>query len=743
MSAMRASRTVRGRPNGYSLEREIRVPAVGLKLATTLVCLLIGTAAAAVEKPRPVVHENAEVTLVEVPVNVLGRDGKPVAGLGATDFELEDDGVRQSISSVDVIDLAKKANVVSTPSDLPAAGRRHFLLLFDLSFSTATEIARARDAATRFLESGMAPEDLAAVATTSIGQGARLLVTFTADRPQLSAAIRRLGLPHTEERAVDPLAFALVAPGDPFLTTDAAGERTRASALSQIDPGSARIYTVMARKSADNYSENRVQQHLSEMGSLASALNSVEGRKTIIFFSEGFEGRLLVGSIARERSHEETMTDNDAILDGRFWAVDLDRRSTNTALQRQLDDTLTLLRRSDCVVYPIDIGGLKADGDVTVGAPSGRAHGEDALFAFATGTGGELLRNGNDLGDQLRRVAEKTSLTYVLTFRPTKTAGEGRFHVLKVRVKTKGAHVSARAGYYETRIFRSLSPLERALTAADVITHEKKQSDFPLDVLVMALNEEPISRVPVLLEVPGRDLLPQVPAEKLTVGLYVYAVDEQGRLADFFSRSVAIDVAQDGARLREGAFRYYGSLRLAPGKYRIRSFVRDEERGRFAFQVVRLDVPEHAEARALRALPPLFFSAGGPGISLKDPSESKKSGSEPFELAGNVFIPQLRPQLTSGKSTRLCLLLYAAAAVPGAPLVRLEARVRDSQGHASAPAQFSVIGRTAPDASGLSKLLVEFAPQALPPGNYSLLVTFRDSGGRGASLETEAHFQIL
>jgi hypothetical protein len=213
-------------------------------------------------------------------------------------------------------------------------------------------------------------------------------------------------------------------------------------------------------------------------------------------------------------------------------------------------------------------------------------------------------------------------------------------------------------------------------------------------------------------------------------------------LADFFSRSAVIDLAKDGPRLREGAFRYYGSLRLAPGKYRIRAFVRDEERGRFAFQVVRLDVPE-PEARALRALPPLFFSAQGPGISLRDPSESKKPGSEPFELAGDAFIPQLRPQLASGKPTRLCLLLYAAGADPSGPLVRLEARVRDAQGHASAPAQFSVIGRTAPDASGLSKLLVEFAPQGLPPGNYSLLVTFRDSEGKGAPAETEAHFQIL
>jgi VWFA-related protein len=719
------------------------VPSMQPILATTLLCFVIGPVTATAEKARPVVRESAEVTLVEVPVNVLGRDGKPVAGLGISDFELEDDGVRQTITSVDVVDLTRKSEVPSLPSELPAAGRRHFLLLFDLSFSTATQIVRARDAASLFLSTAMAPEDLAAVATTSIEQGARLLVTFTADRRQLIAAIRKLGLPRTEERGVDPLSFVLIVPGDPFLSQNPSTSTSeRAVGANPIDPGAARIYTTMARKGADNYSETRVHQHLGEMSSLASALNAVEGRKTIVYFSEGFDSRLLLGSLARERSHEETMADNDAILEGRLWALDVDRRSANTPLQRQLDETLKVFRRSDCIVYPIDIGGLRADSDVSLGAVR---RGEDALFAFANGTGGEVLRNGNDLSSQMGRIAEKTSLTYVLTFKPTKTAGEGKFHDLKVRVKTKGARVSARAGYYESRVFRSLSPLERALSAADVITHEKRESDFPLDVLAMALNEEPISRVPVLLEVPGRELLRDAGAERLTLGLYVYAVDEQGRLADFFSRSVAIDLARDGARLREGAFRYYGTLRLAPGKYRIRSFVRDEDRGRFAFRVVSLDVPE-TEVRALRALPPLFFAAQGPGISLRDPSENKGGGSaasEPFELAGDVFIPQLRPQLASGKPTRVCLLLYAAGAVTAVPLVRLEARIRDAQGHSSTPAQFSVIGRTAPDASGLWKLLVEFAPQALPPGNYSLLVIFRDSGGKGAAAETEAPFQIL
>jgi VWFA-related protein len=269
---------------GVALRADFLVSSIRKALAAAVFSLTFTSAFASPDEQSPVVRESAEVTLVEVPVNVIGRDGKPVAGLGPADFELEDDGVRQTITSVDVVDLARKRNSPSSPEDFPAAARRHFLLLFDLSFSTATEIVRAREAAIRFVRTGMAPPDLAAVASTAIGQGVRLHVTFTADRLQLVAAIRRLGLPHTEERGPDPLAFAVVAPGDPFLTTDAQGERVQTGGLSLIDPGSTRIYTVMARKSADSYSETRVEQHLSEMGSLASALNAVEGRQTIIFF---------------------------------------------------------------------------------------------------------------------------------------------------------------------------------------------------------------------------------------------------------------------------------------------------------------------------------------------------------------------------------------------------------------------------------------------------------------------------
>lgn len=707
----------------------------------TYLFLSVASLALAADKPKTTVRESAEVSLVEVPVNVIGRDGKPVPGLRDSDFEVEDDGARQTILSLDVIDLKRKGETTGSSEPIPAAGRRHFLLLFDLAFSKPNQIVRAREGAVRFLESAMDPDDLAAVATSSADRGARLLVTFTSDRRQLIAAIRNVGLPRAEESPIDPLLFTFVVPGDPFLSRGQSGESTRpeSRAANLIDPSLTRVFTVMAQKAEDQYATNRVEQHLSEVDALAFALNSVEGRKTIIYFSEGFNGRLLLGSLVRERSRQDAQAENDALLNGRFTEIDLEHRSANAPLQRHLEDTVSLLRRSDCTVYPIDLAGLKLGGDANLGP---EAHGEDALFAFANGTGGEVLKNTNDFERQMRRIAEKTSLTYVLTFRPTKRSGQGAFHRLKVRVKSKGAQVSARAGYYETRLFRALNPLERSLSAADVITHEKKESSFPMELLAMALPGQPLARVPVVLEVSGEELLRGVSGQTLRLGLYVYAVTETGEVVDFFTRSVTIDLAKDGSRLRAGAFRYCGSLRLLPGKYRLRAFVRDEDQGRFSFRVASLEVPDVAQA-GVRALPPLFFEPGATGVSVSQPAGKESSAAaELFELAGEAFLPRLRPGLAVGRATRLCLMLYPRTGTASDPF-QIDARIRDAQGRAFIPARFVVLGRSSPDATGLLKLLVEFIPLSLPPGDYSLSVTVRDPKDSNPGAQAEAPFRIL
>ena len=61
-----------------------------------LVSVLLALAAGAVVAQK--FEERSDVVAVEVPVNVVGRDGEPVRGLTAVDFEIFDGGDRQAIT---------------------------------------------------------------------------------------------------------------------------------------------------------------------------------------------------------------------------------------------------------------------------------------------------------------------------------------------------------------------------------------------------------------------------------------------------------------------------------------------------------------------------------------------------------------------------------------------------------------------------------------------------------------------
>ena len=712
--------------------------------ATLLPLLLAAVAAAAPKRPpAPVVHETSEVSLVEVPVNVVGTDGHPIRGLTAADFELDDEGHPQQITALDVVDLKRNRLANDLPESLPEAARRHFLFLFDLSFATPNEIVHSREAALSFIEREMGPEDRAGIATQSVEVGPRLLVNFTADRKQLAAAIKTLGLPNMQDHARDPLGFAFVVPGDPYLKDIVApGETTSAektSAASQADSISlTKTYANMARKTSDQYAESRLSRHFDEMGGLANALDAVEGTKRIIYFSEGFDGRLIFGSLSR--TEEDTIGDNDAMTRGGFWALDVDKRYVNSPLERELRQTMDLFRRSDCVVYSVDIARLHADGDAAMGE---QTDGKETLFLFSHETGGELIQNGNDLVGALRRVGEQTSVTYVLSFRPTLQLGDGKFHTLRVRVRHKHARVSARSGYYEARGFHSLTPLERSLAAADVINAGVSRGDIPVRTLAVVFPDEHIARVPILVQVPGDRLPTRDAGGRLDLGVYVYVTDEQGTLADYFSKNLSFDLAKQGDQLASGDFRYYQVCHLLPGKYRVRTYVQEQKSGRFGFTTTALVVPEPGEDR-LRALPPMFVSDSARGVNLREPvpAGTTEDAGDPFEVQGVPFVPRVVPALSAGGEAKVCLMVYRPGASPDAPFA-IDAEIVDATGRSRGPARVSLIGRSNPDRDGLQRLLLDFSAGTLPPGEYSLRITIRDRGGPSLLMSSsEAQFTV-
>ena len=87
--------------------------------------------------------ESTNVVAVEVPVQVI-KDGEPVRGLTAADFEVFDGRKKVPITGFEVLDLNTPVPAGSpAAAQVPVSGRRHFLMLFDLANSEPKSIVKA------------------------------------------------------------------------------------------------------------------------------------------------------------------------------------------------------------------------------------------------------------------------------------------------------------------------------------------------------------------------------------------------------------------------------------------------------------------------------------------------------------------------------------------------------------------------------------------------------------------------
>jgi hypothetical protein len=480
----------------------------------------------------------------------------------------------------------------------------------------------------------------------------------------------------------------------------------------------------------DEYARGRVAALTQSFGSLARALDAVQGRKDVIYLSEGFESRLLTGT-------RETDQEREWLVTGEQWKVDQERRFGNSHLQSQVGLMTNLFRRSDCVVHAVDIAGLAEKEDLGSAAPAVR--GENALFEIADATGGEVFRNANDFAGQLDRLIARTSLVYVLAFQPKRTGDEDKFHDIKVKVHVSGARISARAGYYERRAFRVLSPLERSLSAADIVANEIAVAEIPPRVLALPFPTETAnenrSTVPVLVEIPGDRLLVGQVGNKVSAEVYVYATDSEGRLMDFFAQTIGIDLAMNREKLEKGGLKYAGQLLLPPGDYRLRVLVRNADTGRAGLDVSTLHVPTFTAGQPY-IIPPIFLQAATGGMLVRG-RQKLPAGAAPSDdplLAAGVedLVPAALAAVQSDTASRVSVVTYHFGAESSATL-RMAAQILSEEGRPLGDGAISLVGRSPVEADGRQLLLVSFSPGHLSPGRYSLRVIVQDRAtGRGS-----------
>lgn len=679
-----------------------------------------------------VFEDVTDVVVVEVPVQVI-KDGEPVRGLTAADFQITDGRKKREIIGFDVMDLTL-TDASGEPVPVPtSAARRHFLFFFDLSFSDPGAIVRARDAATRLVDSSLHPTDLAAVASYSRSVGARLLLGFTPDRNQVKLAIETLGLPQLVETKRDPLGLVITDPRDSASISDTPGSSAGGvSGRPDVDAEIQQLLTMMVGAERQATNRNEILALGSAMSEFAGLMDGIDGRKYVVFLSEGFDASAMLGtrgSSAEEQA--EIVARNEASMRGATWEVDSNERFGDTDMQNQITAMLKDFVRADCTIEAVDIGGLEA------GSAAGRQlNTQDSLALMASETGGETYLNFNDLGEAMDDMLERTSVTYVLAFQADDlNKNDDKWRKLNVKLAggPKGARVIHRPGYFPAKGFDQMSGIERQLSGASTIMGGaggqvgSSVLAAPFDVGGAA------AYVPVLVEIDGSSLMAGSADGTMPMELYAYAISTTGEVSDFFVRALGLDLAQAGPALQQSGFKYFGHFDLMPGSYEVRVMVRNGSTGATGVATSNLRVPDFDAGDAL-VLPLMFPEPQGKWLVGLESEEERQGYPYPFMMQGAPFMPAARPVVRPGEASRISLMAYNLSG--GVPDV--SAVLYDYAGNRVADVDVVLDQQEAGQDPSMTQYHGSCSVPSVDQGSYKLEVTLEDpASGTGQTSAIE------
>jgi VWFA-related protein len=374
------------------------------------------------------------VTLVQVDAIVTDKDGRFVGDLSPADFELLEEGAPQSIQTFSLIrsstspvagrgPAAAATDAIAQP--LAPTVQRVFVLMFDEEHVRPGAFDRLRGAALRFLDRDFREGDIGGLVVSRRMVNNRL----TPSREELKQALKS-ARPSGEQRSreIDRREWPRIA-SDAEAARIAAGDR-EAIALA-VQRACAEDPTLCRRVDPEPQIREKArfmadQEHaaagrtLTALRALASGLERVPGRKTIVLMTDGF--------FANES-----------------WET--------------LQQIVGLAARSNARIYAVDARGTDVHGqsehlsegsiaDPFGGPPAGVYDAStDGPNALAAGTGAFVVRNTNNFDDALRDIARDTSDYYVLGYVPASAAAEGTFRRVEVKVRRSGVTVRARGGY--------------------------------------------------------------------------------------------------------------------------------------------------------------------------------------------------------------------------------------------------------------------------------------------------------
>ncbi len=505
-------------------------------LAAAVALVLVAPLAA--QEPQAPPRIRTTTLTVEVDVTVQDRKGTFINDLRAQDFEVLEGGVAQTVDTVFLItarDAAAASILPGAAADsLPVnpavpvipAERRVFVFFFDTEhIASPATLDRARKALTEFLGKQFAPGDVGGIVADGKMIGNRLTSSVEELR-SAAAAIKPTSTSRGIARELrewpkfrDELELLRVARSDRETT-----QYVVARACTE-DPDQCQSAESQVREKANRLTEAiRATAHntLRSTDALIGGLGRIPGRKTVIFFSDGF------------------------VVEERFEA---------------LANTVGRSGRTGVRFYTIDMRGLNRGPDLldstTADDPSGAPARfdmlGDATNSLAVDTGGIAIRNENNMGRALDTIARDTGTYYVIGYRPANQQLDGKFRRIGVRVKRPGAVVRARAGYLAipaavTTTTENPPAAEGAVASAPLPTlpamTSMRTEELPGTRPVFSPPAKALERVESLLkqEPAGVRIAPSSTEATAREGWALYAKGDVDRARDMLAKA-AVDTA--------------------------------------------------------------------------------------------------------------------------------------------------------------------------------------------------------
>lgn len=393
--------------------------------------------------PPPQITFTTGVDLVRLDVRVTDSAGRPIADLRPDEVVITEGGAvmpavlfqRITEPAGAYVEAAVRA-VTAEVSSNDGFPRGHlYILIFDQQHITPGNEQRARLAAEQFIRTQVRPSDRVALYAVP-GPGPQL--GFTADRARAIAELSnirgsyqrtvttpfgRLGL-YESHRIVEG-DEKLIADTLDRLTTEGGGDLLGLSTITAGGrtggAGAADDAAVVRRLLQENaravvqQSDAESRQFLLRLADVIAALGDLEGRKSVVLFSEGF----FQDNLTREL---ETVAAAAAQSYSVFYAFDLNARTT--AIAEAYVQNTTLATEVQARIAP--------------------------LGTLATETDGQLVLDaGGRATEALDQIAAQAQDYYLVGFAPSAEARmkRGRYQRVSIRVTRPGARVSARTGY--------------------------------------------------------------------------------------------------------------------------------------------------------------------------------------------------------------------------------------------------------------------------------------------------------